>query len=224
MKACIINAGIGGWYPKGMDRLKNSLIHHGCSVDILQWKNEWPNGNFDSGNLYNLKASALEVAIERGYTHILWLDCSMWAIKNPQPIFNILIDEPVYVETNGYNCAQECSDRCLSYFGVNRNDAEKMPMCSSGCLGINVSNPIGKRFADEWIIAAKQGVFNGSRERAGQSLDERFLHHRQDQSAASIIINSLGIKMRKLGTHLCYYPGLYGTQETDQTIFFIQGM
>lgn len=224
MKNVIINAAVGGWYPKGQKRLIDSLIHHGYAGDILKWTNEWPNGNYNGANPYEIKASALEQAINAGYTHILWVDCSMWAIKNPQPIFNILINEPIYVETNGYNCSQECSDASIEYFGITRDEAEKLPMCSSGLLGINYSNPLGKQFADEWIQAAKNGAFNGSREHANQSEDERFLHHRQDQSIASLIMNKLGIKMRTLGTHFAYYPGIYGTEQNNNTIFFCQGI
>lgn len=224
MKNCIITAALGGWYPKGQKRLIDSLVHHGYAGDILKWTNEWPNGNYDGGNPYDIKAAALEEAIAQGYTHILWLDCSMWAIKNPRPIFDVLTDEPIYVETNGFNCAQECSDNSLQYFGVTRDEAEKMPMCSSGLLGVNVSNPTGLQFAQEWIQAAKDGAFAGSREHANQSKDARFLHHRQDQSAASLILNKLKVNMRTLGTHFAYYPGIYGTEETNKTIFFCQGL
>lgn len=220
MDTCIINVGIGDWYPKGTKRLERSLIYHGFDGEILTWINKFPNNNYDKSNLYNVKASALEEAISLGYTQILWADCSMWAIKPPKEIFDIINDEGIYIETNGYNCAQECSDNCLKYFSVSRDEAEKMSMCSSGMFAVNINNPIGKEFADLWIKSAKEGVWNGSRLKDNQSQDSRFLHHRQDQSAASIILNKLNVKMRNLGTMFNYYE----SKETDKTIFLCRGL
>lgn len=220
MKDCIINVAFGQWYPKGQKRLVNSLIHHGYAGDILTWTNDWPNGNYDGNNLYCVKSASLEESINKGFTHILWLDCSMWAIKNPKPIFDYIDEHGVYAETNGYNASQECSDKCLKYFGVTRDEAENIPMCSSGVLGININNPLGKEFSEMWIQSAKDGIWDGSRGHGKQSHDKRFLHHRQDQSAASIIIHKLGIKLNELGTHFNYY----GQGENEKTIFLCQGM
>lgn len=224
MRQTIINAAIGHWYPKGQDRLVRSLIHHGWAGEITTWKDIWPNNNYDKSCPYNIKAAAFEAAIQRGFTHIFWVDSSMWAIRNPQPLFNIINDHGIYVETNGFNCAQECSDNCLGYFGIHRDEAEKMPMCSSGLLGINITNPLGKEFIDSWITAAKDGAFKGSRFHDNQSADPRFQHHRQDQSAASIILNIMGVKMHPLGTRFVYYPNQFGTHENENTIFQCQGM
>lgn len=221
MKKCIINCASEQWYPKGQRRLLKSLVDNGFDGDVLHWTNEFPNEGYDKTNLYNLKASALEEAINRGYTHILWADCSMWAVRNPQPIFDLIDEQGIYVETNGFNCAQECSDKSLEYFKVTRDEAENMPMCSSGLIGMNIEHIDGSLFAHEWINSCKEGAWAGSRLKDGQSEDPRFLHHRQDQSAASLILNKMGVKMLPIGTYFIYNSG--GTQ-TDKTIFLCQGM
>jgi hypothetical protein len=220
IKACIINAAIGSWYPQGQKRLVKSLNFHGFNWDVLTW-DDWPNQSFGTQNNYNVKASAFEEAIKQGYTHILWLDCSVWAIKDPNPIFDIINEQGYYFWPNGYNCAEECSDKCLDYFNVSRDLAETWKIASTSMFGINITNPIGKEFIDRFLQSAKDGVFDGSRFHDGQSKDYRFLHHRQDQSAASIILNQLECKIHEPGD-LSMYAGNYMIPES--VIFLMRGM
>jgi hypothetical protein len=219
-RACIINAAIGGWYPRGQQRLKESLNLHGFSYDFLGW-NGWPNDNFDKSCPYNIKAAAFEEAIKAGYTHILWLDCSVWAIKDPNPIFDVINEEGYYVGRSGFNCAQCCSDICLNYFGIDRDTAEGYHDCSSGILGVNLEHEQGSEFINRWLQAAKDKVFHGSRFHDNQSQDKRFLFHRQDQSAASIIMGQMGLKMYDPGIYAMYYQD---SGIPESVIFLLRGM
>jgi hypothetical protein len=218
-KACIINVAIGGWYPKGQQRLVRSLVHHGFNHDILTWDN-FPNDNYDKLCPYNIKPAALEQALNLGYTHILWLDSSVWAVNDPNKMFDIINGQGYYLGNSGYNCAQTCNDKTLKYFGVTRDEAEEITDCASGILGLNVSNPIAKEFAKLWIKAGKDGAYEGSREHDNQSKDPRFLFHRQDQSAASIIAHKLGMKLTPFGGPVAYYE----KQLNEETIFTLRGM
>ncbi len=220
VKACIINAAIGSWYPQGQKRLVKSLIYHGFNWEILTW-DHWPNNSFDTSCNYNVKAAAFQEAINHGYTHILWLDSSVWAIKDPNPIFDIINKQGYYFWANGYNCAQECSDICLHYFEISRDEAEQMPAVSTSMFGVNITNPIGKEFIDRWLQSAKDRVFHGSRFHDNQSTDYRFLHHRQDQSAASIIANQLDCKIHQPG-ELSMYAGNY--EIPDSVLYLMRGM
>lgn len=218
LNSCIINCAVGSWYLKGQNRLEKSLINHNSLWELLKWT-KFPNKNYDERNNYNLKASAFEEAINKGYKKILWLDSSIYAINNPQPIFDIIENEGFFSITNGYNAAQECSDKCLDYFNISRDDAENIPMCSSGIIGVNLQNEKANIFINNWIISAKNNVFDGSRFHDNQSQDSRFLHHRQDQSSASILINTLKLKLYPINEMVTY-----NKEKNDKIIFIIQGM
>lgn len=220
IKHCIVNASNGvGWYPKGTQRLKNSLIHHGFNGDIITFDN-FPNKEFDISNGYNIKPSAITEVLKQGYTHVLWLDCSVWAVNNPNPIFDIINDKGYYFWTSGYNAAQTCSDKCLEYFNINRDTAETYKDCSTSMFGFNITNPLGKQFINEWLTAAKKGVFNGSREHDNQSQDKRFLFHRQDQSAATCIIGKMNLEITNAGI----YSEYYSNNLNNNIIFTMRGM
>lgn len=219
-KHCIINASNGfGWYPKGSKRLKESLIYHGFNGDIITF-DKFPNNEFDTNNPYNIKPSAITEVLNMDYTHILWLDCSVWAIQNPNPIFDVINDKGYYFWTSGYNAAQTCSDKCLEYFNTNRDIAETYKDCSTSMFGVNVENPLGKEFIYQWLQAAKDGVFNGSREHDNQSEDKRFLFHRQDQSAATMILNKLNLEITNAGI----YSEYYSDNINKSVIFTMRGM
>jgi hypothetical protein len=218
-KACLINAALGGWYWKGQKRLVDTLRHHGFSHDILTWCNEWPNENYDKSCPYNIKAAAFEEAIKKGYEIIFWADCSVWPVKPVEPIFDYINDNGYYFWSSGYNCAQCCSDLCLDYFDVTRDEAEKFPDCSTSMFGVNMANPQGKEFIETWIKAAKERAFHGSREHDNQSRDPRFKFHRQDQSAASLILNKMGLKMTQPGEYSSYYPA-----DLDKVILTMRGL
>lgn len=201
-RACIINAAIGGWYPLGQKRLVRSLNFVGFPYDILTWL-DWPNGTLSKECMYNVKIEAFQEAIKQGYTHILWLDSSIYALEDPKPIFDIMDVQGHYFFTNAYNCAQECSDKCLDYFGITRDAAEKMPCVASGCIGFYTENPTGKILLNQWIQSAIDGIFAGSRLHDNQSKDPRFLCYRQDQSCISAIIGRRGIPVPD--PELCHY-------------------
>lgn len=215
----IVNAYIGnGWYSKGADRLKESLYAKGWT-DILQYKNHPINEIYDPSCHYTIKAAALKSAVIEDINEILWLDCSMLCLRHPGEIFDSMNRDGVYCESNGYNAAQECSDKCLNYYGITRDEAEQIQMCSSGMLGIDLDHERGISFYEMFLQAAIDGIFTGSRYHDNQSNDSRFLHHRQDQSAASIILYKLGYNLPELGNYLSYSGG-----ETSKTIFLCQGL
>jgi hypothetical protein len=220
IKHCIINAYTNtGWYKRGSDRLHNSLVHHGYSGDVII-TNGFANHNYDMSCGYNVKAAALEEAINKGYTHILWLDCSVFCIKNPAPLFDVINHEGIYFWKSGYNCAQTCNDRILEYFGVDRNDAEKMGDCSTSQFGLNLNNPVAREFAERFLQACKDGMAIGSRFHDNQSSDPRFLFHRNEQSIASLLIGLMGLKMYDPAIYSIYYQ----PEMPESVIFPMQGL
>lgn len=188
---CIINVAIGGRYPKEQERLRKSLAKH-FDGEFLHWT-DFPCEGY-SNNPYNAKAAAFEEAIKKGYKQILWLDSPVVAVKALGPIFDS-------IESNGYltikgnaNCAQICSDACLDYFKVNRDQAEGFQEHCGGVIGIDMTNPKGKELIESFIKACKEGAADGSRKHDGQSQDPRFKFHRQCQSVISMCAAILELK------------------------------
>lgn len=220
-EACFINVGIKYWYPKGSMRLKGTLLDKGFPGDIIIWDNHWPRdaGGYNKNCVYNCKAAAFEEAIERGYKTIIWGDCSMTALRNVTPLVERIKADGMWIGKSGYNCAQVCTDAQLAYFDITRDQAEAIPDCASGIFGINVDHQAALSVIKEWIQAARNGVFSGSRLHARQSADPRFMFGRQDQSCLSLILHKHGVP---LGDFIDYAKFVW--DKDNGQIFHCQGM
>jgi hypothetical protein len=216
----IISCGVDFWHPKGIARLEESLENVEWNGSKCLWNDIWPNDHYDTRCPYNVKPAAFEEAIRANYKNILWVDSSVWAVQNPQPLFDVINRDGYFFLNNGANLAQTVNDKCLDYFKINRDEAEGMTECASGILGVNTEHEDGISFIRQWIKAGKDGAYSGSRLHDNQSEDPRFLYHRQDQSAASCIINLMGLKLTEWGGLCSYEPG----NCNERTVFTLQGM
>jgi hypothetical protein len=184
-KGVLLNAAWGAWYPQGTDRLVRSAIYHGWEHDILTFKNEPINELFNANQPYTIKAAALAEAMRRGYTHILWADCSCWFVDNPNKLMQIIDEENGLFIKSGYNLAQTSADTDIDWAKSTRDDASQLDEVWSCLFGVDVSTERGKTWADMFLDGAASGVFGTSRDHNNASQDRRFLHARQDQTAAS---------------------------------------
>lgn len=220
-KAIIISAGITGWYPAGIRRLERTLNFEGWGGSILTWCDYLPECPNHNDIPYYFKIAAFEEAIRQGYTHILWVDASFFAVKNPMPMFDIINDQGFWFFSSGYNLAQSVNDNALHYVGKTRDEAEQQTEWASGCVGINLENPDGKKLYEAWKKYMDAGLSKGSRLHDNQSADSRFLFHRQDQSCLNLAIWELGLKNERLEDMVAYK----GTNfNPNKIIWFIQSL
>ena len=231
IKACILTAYAPGTtrgentgsspYPAGQKRLLNSLVHHGFRHDVLAFQ-DWPNKLFDTSCGYNIKAAAFHEAVMAGYTRILWLDSSVWAIRNIDPIFDHINTHGWFFWKNGFNCAITCDDNALDFFQITRDQAEQMPDITTAIFGLHMENPTALEFYDRWRATAHDGMWATSRQHNNGSTDPRFQFDRQDQSCASVIANKLFMDACDPGvfTEIANNEGNY----SDTTIFVMRGL
>lgn len=224
-KPVIINVGVDGWYKSGSERLEKSLMFNGYAGDTIFWRNTYPpNCPTHKDNPYGFKVAAFREAFKRGYANVMWLDCSFWAIQNPMPLFDIIVDKGIFAFRSGYNCAQTCPDNLLKEIGITRDEAEEIPETATGIVGINISNPDGKKVFDYWADLCDRGFFINNRAHdLKDSADPRFLHARQDQSAFSMALYKAGVSFL-YQDYVAYYNGGNPGMDAKKCIFFIGGV
>ena len=200
MKKCIINFASGNWYPMGQLRLQQSLAEAKFDGDVITWRSEKdisPEVPLHRDCPYGFKPYALKWAVEHGYELVLWVDASVWAIRNVQPMF-------AHMEKNGWMLFLNCltgnwtSDRCLSGFGIDRDRSMDIPMLMGICMGWDMRHPTCQAFLSQWLAKADDGFsFQGSWTNKQQevSTDPRVYGHRHDQSVASILAWHLGMNL-----------------------------
>lgn len=176
-------------YSKGRLRLVDSFCTTNSDIEIAFYTNEKHVGAMPhKKSMYAFKPYSLLAANKLGYTSLLWLDASMYVLKDLTPIFHQIERDGYYWQDSGWTNERWTTDNQKNHFGTNTGK-----MISSGVLGLDLKNPIGQEFLKRWKQAADDGMFNGSHEVT-----------RHDQTCASLIIEQMGLKITPNETHWMY--------------------
>lgn len=163
---------------------------------------------------YAFKIYAIEKARETGYQQILWVDASVYAVKNIQPVWDWLTEKGIFFEEAGHYAGTWAPENVLKYFGITKKQAMKMPMFAAGYCGFDFTNPISIEFFAEWKEAMLNGMFKGNVEES-----------RHDMTAGSIIANKMGLqKLYSPGGHFFAYVGEGYSKPLETAVFHLQGL
>lgn len=222
----ILNVSVGSsnsWYHRGQNRLRESLAAVGSDVD---WEFvSRPNPIFSSA--YADKVVAIFDAYNKGFEKILWLDCSITAVRSLEDIWKYIDDHGFYFYRTGYNCAQTANDKSLENYLYTRDQAEKVEEIATNVMGFNCLDP---RCSD-LINLMYQGVVDGSIygnkwpnpiERLSESRDPRFQFHRQDQTIISLSAGLLKIPITEELNHFVFRNEMEMAMN-DSVIFRLKG-
>jgi hypothetical protein len=206
MSNCIVSVGVGAWHPQGIDRLEQSLKDVGWQGGVLTFRSVYPPASPTHQEVnYGFKIYAIEEAVSQGYRNVLWVDSSVWAVKNPEPIFSIIQNQGYYLWDSGYRCSEWINDKTLNAFGITRAEAHDIAMISANIMGFDVQTEVSKTFLAHWRSAMANGLFNGPWTRQeGDQEEPPYRGHRHDQSSASLIAKKMGLSLEQWGRN-CQY-------------------
>jgi len=227
-KNCIISfANSRGAYIDRLARLSNSLREN-FDGEFLSWIGEDSLGcdkHFD--NPYSFKIHAFNKAKEMGYTKILWLDSSVFAVNKVQKIFDDVERQGIVCQDAGHLLGNWSSNESLEYFAITRDEAMGMKCIgNAGLLALDFDNPIAVEFFNRWEASMLAGMFKGlwTNTKNVMGEDERIKGHRHDLTCSSAIINLMGkFHLAYQGDEVLMYGGLYDALLNDTIIFKAQG-
>jgi len=212
VKKCIVNVSLGKRYEKLQPRLIDSIKQNEDPTDIIAWMNVLPPESPKNLELpylaYCAKPFAMKDAYLRGYDILLWVDSACVAVKHTVDLFAHIENKGYYIQDNGWNVGQWCSDACLETMKLSREDSFKIPELSSMVLGLDMRRQECKSFLDQWCFYASDGIsfiaphtndvgpaFRDDCAYRGVgrvSDDNRVYGHRHDQTVASILAYRMG--------------------------------
>lgn len=204
----IVNYSTDG-YLKGMERLKDSLNGY----DVTCFTDETLDIIPHSENPYAFKINAIEAA-KKLDNIVLWLDASVYAVKDIAPVFKWLKKKGIFLEAAGHKVGNWCNGFTLDYFGITRHEAMQMRMFAAGYVGFDFTSSISIEFFEKWKQSMLAGCFKGSWE-----------DHRHDMTAGSIIANQMGLVSRYSPVqHFFAYIGEGYTKPKSTAVFHLQGI
>lgn len=213
-RAIVSFANRTGNYVQALARLSDSLRDN-FQGDFFAWIGEEAlQSPKHLDNPYAFKIHAIDKAIEQGYSKILWLDSSCYAIKNVEPLFDLIDKIGLLMQNSDCMLGDWTNDETLAYFGIERKTAKQIPMFSAGFFGIDLKNKQSANFYLLWKESMINGYFKGSWE-----------NHRHDMSCASSIAYNLGlIRLYKPHNSLMQYAGIYHQSLHENIIIKAQGL
>lgn len=214
MKTAIVNL-VTQKYIIGQQRLKQSLIDVNYDGDFFGFVGEESVGSpKHTENPYAFKIYAINKVRELGYTKILWLDASVYAVKNVQPVFDWISEKGIFMEAAGHLCGSWANENQLNYFKITREEAMLMPMFSAGFVAFDFENEVATMFYNIWQKSMLDGAFIGSWENS-----------RHDMTCGSIIANKMGLnKLYSQCGYLFSYIGSAFNTPNETAVFHLQGL
>ena len=159
-KRCILLFGsYNGGYQKKVRRAIADLDQIGYSGDVLVRIGGFPNLPHGGIKLcfvpYAFKVAFLKEAQLLGYEEVLWLDCSLHPLVNPEKIFST-IKKKGYFYTSVGTLAQNDHTHLLeaaAELGVTRDLYDTIPHIMTALFGLNMKNPVSIKLLDGWLKA-----------------------------------------------------------------------
>lgn len=226
-KQCIVTfANRHNNYIKALARMVDSLRYNWDGGFMAFTSEESIGAPSHLDQPYAFKLYAIEKALDAGYTQILWIDSSCYAIRPIQPVFDHINEHGYIMQDAGHFIGTWTNDRTLEYFGINRDEAMNMRCYgNAGFLGLDFENGKAKQFFYEWKSAMLRDLFKGAwtNNDKTESQDERCRGHRHDLSVGSIIAHKMGLELQSSQEWL-QYAGVYDQVLNDKIYIKAEGL
>lgn len=183
----IVNLSTQKYWP-GQIRLVRSLRFKTDATLFLYRSEEEVEAPEHKDNPYAFKIHAIEKALQAGYEQILWLDASMYCVRDLSPLFKQIETIGYFFQYSGWKNYTWTNLHARNYFGTDKGN-----MLSTGCLGLDFRSNQAKEFFKRWKQSMIDGIFKGSWE-----------DHRQDQTCASLIAYKMEMKLTDNNTFFQY--------------------
>jgi hypothetical protein len=176
----------GDAYIKQQDRLIESLTDLYTDPDYNKYfiyTDKYPPGArpfLDS--LYGFKPHLIEEARKAGLYKVAYFDTAM-ILQKPLPYYGV----PVVAVRD--TCKTPASDKCLRYFGMKREELDRVPFVGGSFFLFDFEFPEAKAVLADWRTAEQMGIFGSQRQESFEGLQG----HRHDETVLAIILYKYGI-------------------------------
>lgn len=241
-RSVVLTVATGARYVKGQHRLTASMNSMGQFC--VKWDNALPPGCPPHRERpYAFKSYAIQWAMSRGFTRIMWCDASIVPIRPLAPIWEHAAEHGAWLSNNGFTNYEWTADSAYpdlfpEYFvpgaepAVAREVNKLIKHVVGGVIAIDLNRPNGVLFAEEYVRLGTQtkafcgpwsnimhtDAQGGGGDYFGACGPADVRGHRHDQTALSVIAWRLGIPLTDPPKYFCYRGG-----ESHETILVADG-
>ena len=214
----VVSVATGPHYVNNLCRLMDTEFM--ANTHLIMWADMLPPGSpTHAENPYAFKIYAIEEAVRRGATTIIWMDSSTVILRDLRPLWELIEKQGYWFSRNyGYNNAQFTSDEALGIMGITAGDAAFIPHVVASCFGLDMSSGTAREFMYRWKRLAEDGAFRGDRGDLSGTGEKPYYGHRNDQSCASQVCHQIGMSL----TDPPDYFAEQGREQNERTILTLE--
>lgn len=137
-------------------------------------------------SLYGFKPHAIQRAINKGYTKVIWFDPSVLPITNVQVLIDSLDKHPLIVVKGDNPLSKMTNKKAKDWFGVTDKDIEGINHIGGTIYCFNFNNLKVLECFNLWKKAEEEGIFGNQ--------DEFMAGHWADESCMALAMFKTGIE------------------------------
>jgi len=185
-------------YFQQMDRLQRSILKIYPKANLLFYRGTDKNTSTEGmppgsksflDSLYGFKPHAVEVARQKGFKKVIWLDPAMKLRGKVDDLINF----PTFVAVKDDSVLHNVvSNNCYKYFGLTREYVQQkdLHLVGGSLYFFNFNRPEDCGIQDTWLQAEKDGIFGSQWDAAGKGLEG----HRYDEAVMSICMDKYNVR------------------------------
>ncbi len=211
-KRGVVSVANGIPYTEWQRDLDQSLKTVGETATSLFWNGTYPpDCPIHIMAPFAFKYYAIAEAYRLGYEQILWLDGSVIAVANLQPMWDRIASEGHLFVPSGLWLGNWCSDHALRLFGLSREEAFSVPSVAGCVFGLDISRPEGRRLLEGFREFTLKGAMKGAQIDTRYadidlsnfpnisigfvSTDRRVYDHAGDEALFAALLHMLGLPL-----------------------------
>ncbi len=188
-RRCIVNVSVEGmingasncrpYVTVGLKRLRESLKQW-PDVRVESWVDVWPAGSPTEAEMPRaFKVYAMEHAA-KDRDVLLWVDSSMWFIKDPAPVFEWIEERGFYGLDWNHPIGDKLSDEAVERCESSRLEVGLTNLVLGGFWGVDMRTEVGRQVMAYMGRKARDGSFAGTNGR--------------DEGPLSLAVRRMGIE------------------------------
>src|SRR3990170_6482924 len=141
-------------YPRGLKRLVEFIRKSDFKGHIIYRLGGWPDISGGSLTLahvpYAFKVSFFKEVKSLGFKRAFWLDTAILPVVSLNLLFNMIKENGYFAMGNSHNIGPYTNSFVWNAFGITSKEADNIPSCSAGIIGLDFTTKIGNTIFEKW--------------------------------------------------------------------------
>lgn len=184
-KIAFCSLAFGELYVAQLERLKESILNIYPDANLFFYNETFPEGaQAMDASLYGFKPHVITQALNKGFEKIIFFDPAMILLDRLDYYDDLLKKYSVLAVQDDTLLSNVTSDKCLNYFGVDRDWLIDKHLVGGSFYYFDFSQDITKIIFNQWKLAEEFGIFGSQQEQASGQLQG----HRNDETVLAMCL------------------------------------